>query len=84
MDLADPATVPSEEDTVTVTLSSGTQIEGTVEKVSDDGCTIIMTDSGVGLGDIATVTDRERKQYWHRNDLYPPAAAGNRNCRKYF
>ena len=57
VDLADPATVPSEEDTVTVTLSSGTQIEGTVEKVSDDGCTITMTDSGVGLGDTATVTD---------------------------
>ena len=59
VDLADPATVPSEEDTVTVTLSSGTQIEGTVEKVSDDGCTITMTDSGVGLGDTATVTDEK-------------------------
>lgn len=52
-------TVPSEEDTVTVTLSSGTQIEGTVEKVSDDGCAITMTDSGVGLGDTATVTDEK-------------------------
>lgn len=59
VDLADPATVPSEEDTVTVTLSSGTQIEGTVEKVSDDGCTITMTDSGVGPGDTATVTDEK-------------------------
>lgn len=59
VDLADPATVPSEEDTVTVTLSSGTQIEGTVEKVSDDGCTITMTDNGVGLGDTATVTDEK-------------------------
>lgn len=59
VDLADPATVPSEEDTVTVTLSSGTQIKGTVEKVSDDGCTITMTDSGVGLGDTATVTDEK-------------------------
>lgn len=59
VDLTDPALVPSEEDTVTVTLSSGIQVEGTVEKVSDDGCTITMTDSGVGLGDTATVTDEE-------------------------
>lgn len=59
VDLTDPVSVPSEEDTVTVTLSSGTQVEGTVEKVSDDGCTITMTDSGVGLGDTATVTDEE-------------------------
>lgn len=59
VDLADPVTVPSEEDTVIVTLSSGTQIEGTAEKVSEDGCTITMTDSGVGLGDTATVTDGE-------------------------
>lgn len=59
VDLTDPALVPSEEDTVTVTLSSGTQVEGTVEKVSDNECTITMTDSGVGLGDTATVTDEE-------------------------
>ena len=59
VDLTDPVSVPSEEDTVTVTLSSGTQVEGTVEKVSDDGCTITMTDSGVGLGDTVTVTDEE-------------------------
>ena len=59
VDLTDPALVPSEEDTVTVTLSSGIQVEGTVEKVSDNECTITMTDSGVGLGDTATVTDEE-------------------------
>lgn len=44
---------------MTVTLSSGIQVEGTVEKVSDNECTITMTDSGVGLGDTATVTDEE-------------------------
>lgn len=59
VDLTDSALVPSEEDTVTVTLSSGIQVEGTVEKVSDNECTITMTDSGVGLGDTATVTDEE-------------------------
>ena len=59
VDLTDPALVPSEEDTVTVTLSSGIQVEGTVEKVSDNECTSTMTDSGVGLGDTATVTDEE-------------------------
>lgn len=59
VDLTDPALVPSEEDTVTVTLSSGIQVEGTVEKVSDNECTITMTDSGVGLGDTATVIDEE-------------------------
>lgn len=59
VDLTDSALVPSKEDTVTVTLSSGIQVEGTVEKVSDNECTITMTDSGVGLGDTATVTDEE-------------------------
>ena len=59
VDLTDSALVPSKEDTVNVTLSSGIQVEGTVEKVSDNECTITMTDSGVGLGDTATVTDEE-------------------------
>ena len=59
VDLKESSSIISVEDTVTVTLSSGTQIEGTVEKVSEEGCTITMTDSGVGLGDTVSVTDQE-------------------------
>lgn len=59
VDLDSLTTVPSEEDTVLVTLSAGTQVEGTVEEVSGDTCTITISDSGVGLGDTASVTDEE-------------------------
>ena len=59
VDLKESSSIISVEDTVTVTLPSGTQIEGTVEKVSEEGCTITMTDSGVGLGDTVSVTDQE-------------------------
>lgn len=59
VDLDSLTSVPSEEDAVLVTLSAGTQVEGTVEEVSGDTCTITISDSGVGLGDTASVTDEE-------------------------
>ena len=81
VDLTDSVSVPSEEDTVTVTLSSGTQVEGTVEKVSDDGCTITMTDSGVGLGDTATVTDGEGQEPSGNQDNNTGTAQNTENTR---
>lgn len=45
----------SEGDTVTVTLSNGTQKEGTLESVDGSAGTVTLTDSGVGLDDNVTV-----------------------------
>ena len=44
-------------DPVTVTLSSGTQVTGTVASVSGDNCEITLTDNGTTYGDTVTVTD---------------------------
>ena len=44
-------------DSVTVTLSSGTQVTGTVASVSGDNCEIVLTDNGTTYGDTVTVTD---------------------------
>ena len=44
-------------DSVTVTLSSGTQVTGTVASVSGDSCEITLTDNGTTYGDTVTVTD---------------------------
>lgn len=44
-------------ETVTVTLSSGTQVEGTVGSVENHSCTVTLTDSGVGMGDTAVITN---------------------------
>ena len=44
-------------DSVTVTLSSGTQVTGTVASVSGDNCEITLTDNGTTYGDTVTVTD---------------------------
>ncbi len=47
----------SQGETVTVTLSSGTQVEGTVESVENHSSTVTLTDSGVGMGDTAVITN---------------------------
>ena len=47
------------QDTVTVLLADGSQEEGTVETVSDDFCTITLTDAGVGLEETVTVENEE-------------------------
>lgn len=47
----------SQGEIVTVTLSSGTQVEGTVESVENHSCTVTLTDSGVGMGDTAVITN---------------------------
>lgn len=49
----------TEGDEVTVTLSAGTAVTGTVESVSGRNCTVTLTDSGVGMGDTAVVTNEE-------------------------
>lgn len=47
----------STDDSVTVTLSSGTQVTGTVASVSGDSCEVTLTDNGTACGDTVTVTD---------------------------
>ena len=47
----------SQGETVTVTLSSETQVEGTVESVENHFCTVTLTDSGVGMGDTTVITN---------------------------
>ena len=49
----------SVDDSVTVTLSSGTQVTGTVASVSGDNCEITLTDNGTTYGDTVTVTDSD-------------------------
>ena len=44
-------------DSVTVTLSSGTQVTGTVVSVSGKDCVVTLTDNGTTYGDTVTVTD---------------------------
>lgn len=44
-------------DSVTVTLSSGTQVTGTVDSVSGKDCVVTLTDNGTTYGDTVTVTD---------------------------
>ena len=44
-------------DSVTVTLSSGTQVTGTVASVSGKDCVVTLTDNGTTYGDTVTVTD---------------------------
>ena len=44
-------------DSVTVTLSSGTQVTGTVDSVSGKDCMVTLTDNGTTYGDTVTVTD---------------------------
>lgn len=51
-----------EGDTVTVTLSSGTEVTGTVASVSGSTCTVTVTDNGTTYDDEVTVTDSEGKE----------------------
>ena len=44
-------------DSVTVTLSSGTQVTGTVDSVSGKDCVVTLTDNGTTYGETVTVTD---------------------------
>lgn len=46
-------------DSVTVTLSSGTQVTGTVDSVSGETCVVTLTDNGTTDGDTVTVTDSD-------------------------
>ena len=46
-------------DTVTVTLSDGETVSGTVESTEEDSCIVTMTDNGTTLGDEVTVTDAD-------------------------
>ena len=49
-------------DSVTVTLSSGTQVTGTVDSVSGKECMVTLTDNGTTYGDTVTVTDTSGKE----------------------
>lgn len=49
-------------DSVTVTLSSGTQVTGTVDFVSGEECMVTLTDNGTTYGDTVTVTDSSGKE----------------------
>lgn len=46
-------------DTVTLLRSDGTQKEGTVDDISDGTCTILCSDSGVGIGEQVTAADTQ-------------------------
>lgn len=59
IDLENPESSLSQNETVTVTLSDGSQIEGTVEQTEGNTCTVTVTDSGADIGDTGTVTDEE-------------------------
>lgn len=56
-------------DSVTVTLSSGTQVEGSVESCDTSGCTVVLTDDGTLYGDTVTVTDGDGN-VWGEGTLY--------------
>ena len=49
-------------DSVTVTLSSGTQVTGTVDFVSGKECMVTLTDNGTTYGDTVMVTDTSGKE----------------------
>lgn len=57
VDLSEVSEEIKEGDTVKVIVSGGKEVEGTVEHVSETDCTVTMTDSGVGMGDTASVTN---------------------------
>lgn len=46
-------------DTVTVTLSDGATVSGTVESTEEGSCIVTMTDNGTTLGDEVTVADAD-------------------------
>lgn len=47
------------EDAVIVNRADGTQKEGTVETFSDGKCTVLFSDSGIGMEEDVTITDSE-------------------------
>lgn len=59
VDLDNISQETSKDETVTVTLSNDSQVEGTVESTAGNSCTVVMTDSGVGLGDTVKVTNSD-------------------------
>lgn len=59
VDLEDVSEQVAKDETVTVTLSNASQVEGTIESIEGDSCTVVMTDSGVGLGDTVKVTNAD-------------------------
>lgn len=59
VDLEKTNTELAKGDTVTVTLTTGIQTEGTVEEQKGSTYTITITDSGVGMGDTAQITDAD-------------------------
>ena len=46
-------------DTVTVTLSDGSTVSGTVESAEENSCVVTLTDNGTTLNDTATVSDTD-------------------------
>lgn len=54
-------TKAEEGDTVDVTLSSGTVVDGTVEEVKGNQCTVTVTDNGTVYEDEVTVTNSDGK-----------------------
>jgi len=61
VELADVSGV-SAGDTVTVTLTDGTEEEGTVESMTDGVCVVTLTDDGPKMGEKVTVTDADGKE----------------------
>lgn len=59
VDLENISQETAKDETVTVTLSNASQVEGTVENIEGNSCTVVMTDSGVGLGDTVKVTNSD-------------------------
>lgn len=55
----------AEGDTVTVTLSDGTEVSGLVEKAGEGTATVLVTDNGTTYGDTVTVGDAEGTLYIH-------------------
>ena len=46
-------------DSVTVTISDGSTVAGTVESTEENTCIVTLTDNGTTLGDTVTVTDAD-------------------------
>ncbi len=49
-------------DTVTVTLSDGSTVSGTIESTEENTCVVTLTDNGTTLDDTVTVSDADGKE----------------------
>ena len=49
----------AKDDSVTIDRADGTQKEGTVEAVSNGKCTVLFSDSGIGMEEEVTISDSE-------------------------